>query len=298
MKLCLGTAQLGMSYGVNNKSGQPSLEEAIAIIDKAVKDGIRSFDVSSLYGSAEEVLGIYQKEIGFPIDTEIISKLRPILNNEDDYYNIIRSEVEKTLTCLNVDKIYGYLLHSQNNVNNPRIIEALKRIKQDNLINNYGVSIYDISYGLKALEHDDLQLIQLPYNLFDQRGDTTGFFLKAKQRQVVIYSRSPLLQGLLLIKIEDVPKRLYFTIPYIKKVIQLADDYLLSQYSLAIKFVKQNYLIDYMVFGIDTKEQLSEFINVMNDTTPLPDECNNRAKELFTACPPDVFLPTLWHSEV
>ena len=44
-KLCLGTVQLGIKYGVNNVIGrQPTKEEAFALLSAAQRAGVDTFD--------------------------------------------------------------------------------------------------------------------------------------------------------------------------------------------------------------------------------------------------------------
>ena len=56
-KLCLGTVQLGLKYGINNQIGrQPTNKEAFSILKAAIDYGIEYFDTSSSYGDAENLL--------------------------------------------------------------------------------------------------------------------------------------------------------------------------------------------------------------------------------------------------
>ena len=63
-KLCLGTVQFGLKYGVNNTLGrQPYRQECYGIIRKALQTGITCFDTASAYGDAEKLLGKYSFKI-------------------------------------------------------------------------------------------------------------------------------------------------------------------------------------------------------------------------------------------
>ena len=53
----LGTVQLGMPYGISNRSGQPSREIARQMLDTAYDLGVRALDTASDYGTSEEILG-------------------------------------------------------------------------------------------------------------------------------------------------------------------------------------------------------------------------------------------------
>ena len=56
-KLCIGTAQLGMNYGIANTSGQLSLNEMSKILLYAKKKGVNSLDTAIDYGESESNLG-------------------------------------------------------------------------------------------------------------------------------------------------------------------------------------------------------------------------------------------------
>ena len=61
-KIVLGTVQFGVNYGINNTSGQVSLEEVCKILRIAEEKGIKTLDTSSGYGASEIVLGKAIKE--------------------------------------------------------------------------------------------------------------------------------------------------------------------------------------------------------------------------------------------
>ena len=57
--MSLGTVQLGMKYGISNKTGQPSLEESFSLLNCAMEHGVNALDTSRDYGTSEDVLGSY-----------------------------------------------------------------------------------------------------------------------------------------------------------------------------------------------------------------------------------------------
>ena len=60
MKLCLGTVQFGLDYGIRGQK-KPSVEDAIKILDYATQNGIDNIDTALAYGNAEEVVGEFLK---------------------------------------------------------------------------------------------------------------------------------------------------------------------------------------------------------------------------------------------
>ena len=93
----LGTAQLGMEYGLTNKAGKPELKKAFEVLDEAIKQGIRSFDTASAYGDSEKILGEYFYENKGLNNIEIITKLKPLILNSSTTEEIAIQEVEKSI---------------------------------------------------------------------------------------------------------------------------------------------------------------------------------------------------------
>ena len=56
-RFVLGTAQLGMKYGICNSHGQPDEQECLSIVETAWNSGIRFFDTAQAYQESEKVLG-------------------------------------------------------------------------------------------------------------------------------------------------------------------------------------------------------------------------------------------------
>src|SRR6185437_6519853 len=56
-RMCLGTAQAGMRYGIANQEGQPPEQEVRAWVNAAVAFGVTWFDTAAAYGESEAVLG-------------------------------------------------------------------------------------------------------------------------------------------------------------------------------------------------------------------------------------------------
>ena len=61
-KIILGTAQIGMSYGIANTKGKPSKVDSFKILDFAYENNIRYLDTAKIYGNSEEIIGLYIQE--------------------------------------------------------------------------------------------------------------------------------------------------------------------------------------------------------------------------------------------
>jgi len=106
----------------------------------------------------------------------------------------------------------------------------------------------------------NIDLIQLPINIFDQHLFVDGWLEKLKNNDIEIHARSVFLQGLLLMSIGSISP--YFS-PIREKIemfSQSAKDLSLSKLELALGYVMGINEIDKIVVGVNTIEQLREII--------------------------------------
>ena len=293
-ELCLGTVQFGMDYGINNTLGKPSEQEVFEILDMAVSHGIEVFDTAAAYGNAEGLLGRYRsarriKEEKF----KVISKLRPeSLENAIDVQRRVEDEVYGSLRRLQIQRLYGYLLHKAEDIYSHKAIEALSRMKRDGLIENIGISIYHISEGEAAVESGIIDFIQMPYNIFDQRGDRTGFLKKAKSKGITVFTRSAFLQGLFMMEYDKIPDCLENAKRYLYEFDDLLKGFGIDKVSALLNYPAHNPHIDYVVVGVDHAKQLQEHVERFGER--LPNEFLQRIHRMFGNVEKEIIMPNLW----
>lgn len=294
-KLCLGTVQFGMKYGIHNKTGQPTEEECFHILDAAMEHGIDTIDTARAYGTAEVVVGNYLSYRRINNRINIISKLRPniIEAGEKNIYSVVRSELEDSLKRLQVSQLEGYLLHTPEYVYQNQIIDTMFRLKEEKLIYNVGVSIYNIKEGYEAIKRG-LDYVQLPYSILDQRGDQTGFLKEAKRNGLKVFVRSVFLQGLFVMDLQEIPVWLEKAKPYLKNLDNIVKSYKKDKIELLLQFVKEQKDIDYLVFGVDTKGQLLENIDKFEKGERLEKELLKKLYEYGEQVDDSIILPSLW----
>ncbi|MGD0328629.1 MAG: aldo/keto reductase [Minisyncoccia bacterium] len=268
-KLVLGTVQLGMKYGLNNTHGQPTKKESFAILDAALAVGITTFDTAYAYGTSEDILGAWIQERSLAGKVHIISKMKPhVLNDYPDgtkAADIVRRELVKSLQRLHVESLDGYLFHSPYYIYLHHMVEGLQKARDAGMVKNIGVSIYDEPEALQAVELG-VDYVQVPYNAFDQRLDATDFFGIAKKNNVTVFARSPFLQGLVLMRPNQLPKHLSYIQPYLEQFIEIIGRYHLSPVQAALLFANEHCRADYIVFGVETLSQLKENIATVKDS--------------------------------
>lgn len=297
MELCLGTVQFGMDYGIRGQK-QPSVEQAVQMLDYATQNGIHNIDTANAYGTAEDVVGVFLKEKTIPREKLfIISKFKPNLLdevNEDQYYDIMKANLENSLSRLHTDYLDSYLLHSARYVWDDAIIDTLNRMKKEGYVKHVGVSVYEADEAKKCIERPNVDFMQLPYSIFDQRMQADGVFEQVKKAEypTQIHSRSAFIQGLILMKEDEVPDFLEKAKPIVRKINQLCSQYEISRIELALSYVKRQDSISHLVFGVDNLEQLKEDIHLFEYT--LPEQVIDEISKEFVYIDTDIVMPSLW----
>ena len=107
-RFVLGTAQLGMDYGIANASGRPTEKAACEIVKEALDNGVNCFDTAQVYGDSEIVLGKCLKRV-HRRRIKIVSKLSSKLEPSDS--ESIKRTVKESRQNLGVDQLWGLMLH-------------------------------------------------------------------------------------------------------------------------------------------------------------------------------------------
>lgn len=294
MRLCLGTVQLGMKYGIQGGS-MPNDFDALSILNHAYENGVMSFDTAPSYGKAEKILSEFiNQETVIRSDVEIISKFSGTLIHGIDsemYKRIMISEIQKSLSNLNTEYLDGYLFHKPEHIFNRDAVNALISLKGTPFVKRVGVSIYTPEEAMAALEYEGLDIIQIPYNILDQRLDQCGFFEKTKKSKVSIYARSPLLQGLLTMPTILLRPSMEFAKTTINEFHDECTKFGSTPFEIAIKYVLGHDAIDVMVFGVDNITQLDEYISLSNDKS---DEINKAFRGKWNKIDKRIIMPNIW----
>lgn len=264
-KLILGTVQFGMSYGINNKTGKPLKNSVFEILDTAYENGINTLDTAEDYGDSQNVIGEYNVLNSQRGRFELISKLSSgILDPVHLAHNI-----SVTLSTLNVPFLEGYLFHKYDSYSkSPAFLKELMGLKEKGLIRKIGVSIYGIEDLDKLIGDPHIDIIQLPYNLLDNHNHKQALLERLKAAGKEIHVRSVFLQGLFFMQGNNIPEKLILLRPYLLQVKQIAEGAGVSIEKLALQYVYRDPLVDKVLIGVDSKEQLLKSIEAIRDEVP------------------------------
>ena len=259
MRLAIGTAQFGMHYGISNINGKTSFQEAEKIVHLAKINHIDCIDTALAYGDSESVLGRLRIK-----DFKLITKIPPINKAIGGVDRQIADMVSESLKRLGLSKLFGILAHDSSELlteNGDKLYESMRRLKKLGLVEKIGLSAYSSEEITNLIDRYEFDIVQLPFNVFDNRPVTSGLFEKLKLRNIEVHVRSIFLQGLLLIEPSKIPQKFNRW----KKSFEDWDDYIkkskLTRLSACLAYVKSFKEIDRIVVGVEYEAQLAEILS-------------------------------------
>jgi len=264
-KLVLGTAQLGLDYGIANKSGKPEENKAFEIMKYAVENGINYFDTAYSYGNSEIIIGKFLNTYkSYKNKINIITKMASLKKEKLNEKNI-NNRFFESLNRVGQKSIYCYMVHDFNDIRNncDEIGKVFLKLKENNYIKKIGVSIYDKSQIKFLLKNFNFDLIQIPINIFDQRLLMDDILVDLKKRDIEIYARSVFLQGLIFLDRNNLPSKFKSIKKQFEKLNEISLKYNLSKEEIALLFVNAINEIDKIVIGVENVSQLQRNVKIL-----------------------------------
>ena len=295
MKLCLGTVQFGMDYGVFNQPKKDP-EYCIKCLDYATQSGIDAIDTAAAYGMAEEVVGAFLAKRTLPRERLFVStKLLPNCLDDcrpEEYASVIREKLLQSLEVLHTNYVDAFYLHSSRYAFREDILEALTTVQQEGLANKVGVSVYYPEEALACFQSPFVKYIQLPYSIFDHRMKENEVFEKAEAAGCSVDVRTVFIKGLIRLREEEVPPHLAKAKPILTKLDQMCKETGYSRIDLAMGYVKREKSVNHLVFGIRTLGQLQE--DMLSFAKEIPEEIFAEIDREFSGIAADLVVPSLW----
>ena len=273
-KLVLGTAQLGLGYGIANQSGKPDQTTAEKLIKTTIANGAAFLDTARAYGDSEEVIGNALKS-GWEGRVQIITKLSPLTEcppeaNLVTVNAFVDASIFRSCAALRTQKLDVLMLHRASHLWDwsGAVWARLLDHRAEGRLKALGASVQSPIELERALLEPGVEFIQMPFNVIDSRWDALIPMIRAtkKQRPLVIHVRSVFLQGLLLSAASERWHKANVANPELLKEWLAAKCHELGMASLAdfcLRFVKSIDWVDGVVVGMETCEQLSENIRIL-----------------------------------
>jgi len=281
-----------MSYGIGNRAGQPDPSRALEIVREARDHGISEFDTAQHYGTSEAVLGEAISRLGLANRVRIITKFDPALDHFSSA--ALARATDRSLKRLGIENLFGLLVHREELIDrwDSGVFQAIQPLVLSGKVSHVGISVYSPVNALKALSIREIDMIQLPSNLWDRRFEKAGVFRLAQEQGKHVYIRSIYLQGLFLIDPADVPARLERARPFLLTLDSLARRAGVTRQALALGYLGTEAPAAHLIFGAETAEQVRDTCrNAQRDISP---ELRDEVKTLFAQVPETILNPSQW----
>ena len=263
-RLGLGTVQFGLDYGVSNNIGQTTQDEVYKILQYAFENNITTIDTANTYGNSEDVLGHSTLNKNF----NIISKTIPILKSKIKTSDIklVTNGIFESLRKLRINRLDGLLVHHCQDLivdGGNSLYRRLSELKNENIFLKLGVSAYSGEEIDFVLNNYDIDIIQIPMNVFDQRLLKSGTLKKLKEAGVEVHVRSAFLQGLALMSPQELPDKLFKFSLHLEKFHSLTKEMKISPLAACLAFLMQQTEINKVIFGVNSLKQLQQLIQTV-----------------------------------
>ena len=285
-QIILGTAQLGMPYGLGKWKHDLMPEgEAFAILDAAWEQGITTLDTSPEYGVAEERIAKYLEE-NPDKSFHVISKIKTIPDDDRAVGASLQSWFKSCpFINLNNSASLTLMLHRETDIYRNAVIEGLTEMKAQAKLFCWGVSVYKETTARYAAETDSCFVVQLPFGVLNQAFGRNGVIeLLSKQKKIVM-ARSVFSQGLLVSYGQNSIKLEEATIHLIDRLHALltAQNFFINDFAVAVAMHEKG--LNHLVLGADTADQLLSWKihETSSETLNVPAEILKQLRELNSA---------------
>jgi spore coat polysaccharide biosynthesis protein SpsF len=300
-ELVMGSVQLGLAYGAANRTGKPSREAALRLVERATEGGISQFDTARAYGDSEDRLG---EALANRKAVRTITKLSPLNElasdaSRADVRAAVDASIAESLAALRRDRLDCLLLHRAEHMRSHggAIWERLVERLEDGSVLSLGVSVSSPLEALSALACPDVVHLQLPFNLLDWRWRKAGFkTCLASRRNVTIHARSTFLQGILASNDVNVWPKIDGVYPQALINIIASLTHQLGRENaadLCLAYARGQDWIDGVVVGLETEDQLDDNLRLFIKRPLNADECA-LVEARIPHLPVKLLNPALW----
>ena len=295
-EIAFGGVEIGLPYGIGIHSKEDMLpfHDAVKLLQEALDEGINFFDTARMYGESERLMGEAFKDRRN--EAVIATKCTHFLDKDGKLppshliRSIIETSLHESLMALKTDYADVFMLHQANTLilNNDDIAITFEKLKKEGKIRATGVSTYSFEETALAIDRKTWDVIQLPFNLVDQR--QKALFPKAFEQGVGLVIRSVLLKGLL----SDRGKNLHPALAEVEGHIARYDALLANETyplsTLAVKYVLSFPEVSAALVGIDSFSYLSQSLAAA-DGRYLDEDRLRQAESLAYPNPSFINLP-------
>jgi len=189
------------AWAIGGTWGKVDDQDSLRALHAAVERGVNFFDTADVYGDGRSERLIAELKRSRKEDIIVATKagrrLSPHVADGYNRENLTRF-VERSLRNLGTEAIDLLQLHCPPTdvYYRPEVFGILDDLVTAGKIRFYGVSVERVEEALKAIEFEQVQSVQIIFNLFRQR-PADHFLAEAARRRVGVLARLPLSSGVL-----------------------------------------------------------------------------------------------------
>lgn len=256
-KILIGTANFQKKYGFFNKS-QVNYNELRRIVSSIKRKKIKGIDTAISYKNVDDLLGNIKIS-----NLKIYSKIPKLPENCKNVENWVENQVKKSKNKLKIKTFEGFYLHNPSDLlskKGVKLFKTLKRLKKDGIVNKIGISIYEFSTFEKINKDFKMDMIQIPFNIFDRRINLKKIAKIVKKENIEIHVRSIFLQGILLKEKNEISTYFNKWDNVLSRWNKWCFKNKLSKLQTCINFVFNNKIADKIIIGIRSTKEFREII--------------------------------------
>jgi len=176
------------------------------------------------------------------------------------------NNIKKSIKNLGRQSLYALLIHDPLTLlglNKNFFLEELDFAKKSGLIKKYGISVYSPNEFYEVTDQLNVELVQLPLNIFDQRFLKSGCLKHLYQNKIEVHARSLFLQGSLLEA--TTPNLLLNWNPYFVRLRERCKELGFSLLEYCIAFAKSSLFEgSSLVIGVTSRKELSDILEAFS----------------------------------
>ncbi len=273
-RLALGTAQLGLHYGVANAGGRPTAPECERILDAALALGMEYLDTARAYGEAESRIGRWLRRRARPETLRVGTKLSRLAGGLTipELEREVAAAVDRSRITLGVERLDDLLLHSPENLREygPDLVAILTVHRDAGRVGRIGMSVYDVEEGVLAAAYPALSVTQVPFNIFDRRFVSARVVDRLRSAGHEVFARSVLAQGLVALSPASAEAAVPGSGGWVDRFQQICSVHAARPVAAALGFALARSGADQVVVGVESVQQLQEVVAVFHRPAPIP----------------------------
>ncbi|MBZ4190878.1 aldo/keto reductase [Niabella beijingensis] len=286
-EVAFGTVALGLPYGIGVEDESQLLPEEVAIrlLRDALDRGINFFDTAREYGKSEALLGHAfrerREEVVIATKCAHLRLKDGTLPGESALTAAIEQSLMGSLEALQTGYVDVLMLHDSDTeiIRHAGIKKLFEQYKKEGMIRATGVSTYTPQETAAVINSGGWDVVQVPFNLMDQRQSV--LFERLEQQGMGIVIRSVLLKGLLSNRRPQLHPALKAVEEHIDSYGSLTRAAGLSLAQLATKFVLSFPQISSVLVGIDRTEYLREALDAVAGNALKPELVERAQRAAF-----------------